>query len=118
MYDGGISHYLTSYLQFGNRQTGRTTNLIESVRSGDTIVTSPGSRRHMENVLRDHGWDLRKTKVHVIGAKDLNDLYEQLRGYRGRILYDHTFLEQVYTAAIENTKSHLENIEHIHAERG
>lgn len=96
--------------QYSSRRTGRTTSLVESVKDGDRIVFA--DRREAERVerlVKERGVTV---KCIVIDPKDPGRLMERgsLSG-DGRTIFDHTWVEQFYTAAIERAASDIDHLQ-------
>jgi hypothetical protein len=96
-------------LVFGaQRQTGRTTRLIESVKDGDRIITgSQNEARQMGRLLKQRGVNV---SVEVIDPYNPHGLYE-LHTAQGRTIFDHTWVEMFYQKAISNAADQMTEME-------
>ena len=89
------------------RRTGRTTRLLETIKNGDCVITDTNnSARLITRYCIDHNI---KARTVVIHPRDLNGM-GRLEGFHGRILFDHTFLEQRYLAAVKQETEFLDSI--------
>lgn len=92
----GIGTALQAMLQtYENtaRRTGRTTNLIESLRDGDRVVVeSAAVKRHIVGLLQERGLQV---DVIVVDPKDVGELFRRGTS-QGRTLFEHTWIEAFY----------------------
>lgn len=97
----GIGTALQAMLQtyeFTARGTGRTTNLIESLRDGDRVVVeSAAVKRHIVGLLQERGL---KVDVIVVDPVKFSDLFNH-RPSEGRTLFEHTWLVARYKHVLE-----------------
>jgi hypothetical protein len=97
------------------RGTGRTTRLIESLQDGDRVVfTNEREARRVERLAKDRGKDIAWC---VVDPKKPNDVY----GYpqsRGRLRFDHTWLEQYYEAELHSAAIRIRHIQDNASGRG
>ena len=96
-------------LVFGaQRQTGRTTRLIESVKDGDRIIAASGhAARHMAALLKQRGVNV---SIEVIDPLNQYKLYK-LGTAQGRTIFDHTWVEIFYQQAISNAADQMTEME-------
>lgn len=79
-----------------SRGTGRTTSLLEQVKDGDAVVfvrRNEGER--FERECRGRGVRVSCIVIHPRDAGQLPSL-EKLRGFRGRLHFDHEWIESYY----------------------
>jgi len=83
-----------------HRQTGRTTQMLESLQTEDIVVVS---HHHTAQLLRE----LTKHNF-VIVARSMLELDVKLKGLRGRrVVFDHVFIETMYMNAVRDTQKSL-----------
>lgn len=90
------------------RRTGRTTSLVESVKDGDRVCFS--DNRDAERVKRlclERGVEI---ECVVIDPRTPERLFERGTS-QGRTLFDHSWVEQYYVAAIERASSDIDHFE-------
>ena len=107
----GIENHLQGEVRayfLRNRRTGRTTKLVATVQSGDRVVcANEAEARHLREELR------RVDKVGVqvvVAAAD----YPKLLGFsrsEGRTVFDHSWLEDFYTAEIKRSAQNVTELE-------
>lgn len=96
--------------QHSARRSGRTTSLVQSVKDGDRIVfPSRREAERVERLLKARGV---KVQCIVIDPKDPGRLVERdpLSG-DCRTIFDHTWVEQFYTSAIERAESTIDYLQ-------
>lgn len=95
-----------------SRRSGRTTRMLERVKSGDTIVvSSPEQIRAIERVMREA--EIENVRIIAINPRDSLDAIEhRLRnvtaGRSGRVLLDHTVVLNFYMDAIGNVEQFID----------
>lgn len=101
--DGAVQIYLQSA-----RRTGRTTSLVESVKEGDRIVFVDSREAERVNRLCLE----RRVNVDciVIDPKYPERLFERGTS-QGRTMFDHSWVEQYYLAAISRANSDIDHLE-------
>ena len=92
------------------RRTGRTKTLIEHVKDGDLVIFT--NLREAERVRRLCEFERGiKIKYIVINPKNPEQIFEQTGGHQGRIIFDHSWIEEFYKLAIDNARLNIENLE-------
>lgn len=95
-------------LHFGMfRQTGRTRHLVNSLRDGDLVVFA--SRADMLEVQRLLINKNTKVNLIVISPLYFDEKDERLRGHRGRVIFDHFWIEEYYAHSIEQASNVIQN---------
>ncbi|OYY46273.1 MAG: hypothetical protein B7Y56_03210 [Gallionellales bacterium 35-53-114] len=90
------------------RQTGRTTSLVESVKSGDRIIFADS--QEAERVRRL--CLARGVKVDCVTVEPKTPERVFARGTpEGRTIFDHSWVEQFYLYAIEQTMRDIDHLE-------
>lgn len=90
------------------RGTGRTTSLIESVKDGDRVVflTKQDAQR-TERLFRDRGVVVECVIIPV----DQPDRVFERGTPKGRTIFDHRWVEEFYTSAIDRAASAIDHFE-------
>lgn len=97
---------MTSTYSFTARRTGRTLSLVESVKDGDRLVfADQREAKRVEILCRDRGV---KVDCIVIPPKELHRLGERGTS-EGRTIFDHSWVEQFYFAAIEQAQGAIDH---------
>ena len=104
---GNMDHYgigtalramLCNYSQTA-RQTGRTTSLIESVKTGDCVVfANTREAKRVQNLLKERNIHIDCVTAH---PADAPSLYRDNLGTSGRMLFDHTWVEEFYRIELD-----------------
>ena len=92
------------------RGTGRTTTLIEHVKDGDLVIFS----NHREAVRVSRLCEFErgiKIKYIVINPQNPEQIFEQTCWHQGRIIFDHSWIEEFYKLVIDNVRLHIEKLE-------
>jgi hypothetical protein len=90
----------------GTRGTGKTERLFEQVNDGDIVVfAGPGPAKWGSDELRRRG-----VNAKCIAARSYDELKAALRGFRGQLHFDHTFLEQYFRDGLQFNLERLEGI--------
>jgi hypothetical protein len=90
------------------RRTGRTTSLVESVKDGDRIVFSdPREAARVKRLCDERGVYV---DCRVVDPKTPERVFE-FGTPQGRTRFDHTWVEQRYTAAIARTMQEIDHLE-------
>lgn len=93
------------------RSTGRTTMLVDMAGPSDTIVCASRTYgRHVERLLRQAGKD--RTRVVVVPPERAFELMhrEDLKGRRGRLLFEHDFVRELVENAIRRVSGDLDTM--------
>lgn len=101
--EGMVRAYFT-----GARRTGRTTSLVESVKTGDRIVFA--NRNEAERVRRLCLSRGVQVQCIVIPPNDPDRLYSIGRS-EGRTIFDHTWVEIFYELAIHCSQGRIDHLE-------
>lgn len=73
------------------RATGRTTNLVKSLKEGDRVICiNQDDSRYLKNRIRDFGIE----GVEVIAKNPRNINLEGIGTAQGRTIFDHRFVEE------------------------
>jgi len=100
--DNAVKGMVNGYFQSA-RRSGRTTRMVEAVKTGDRILFRSGREAvRVQRMCRDLGKDV-KCSV----ASGLNELCPA----KGRTFFDHGFIENLYQKSIEDTAKHIESME-------
>ena len=92
------------------RSSGRTTALIESVKNGDRLVfTNQHEAQRVKQLCWERGVTVECIVIDPRGASQIY-LLPSLRG-EGRTIFDHTWIEHFYMAALETTEEKLAELE-------
>jgi hypothetical protein len=107
----GIGHAVAGMVrvyQYTARASGRTTSLVESVKDGDRIVfATPKEARRVERLCKERG-----VKVECITVPPSQaDLVFNRGPARGRVIFDHGWVEQYYVNAIERAATAIDELE-------
>lgn len=107
----GIGQALTGCLEIyfrSARMTGRTTNLIESVKDGDMVVFST----HKDRVIFVRELNARglSCATMVCDPVDINGIFKVATS-KGRTIFDHRFVEEFYTNSLNSAISTLERVQ-------
>jgi hypothetical protein len=96
-------------LVFGaQRQTGRTTRLIESVKDGDRIIAaSQNEASQMARLLKQRGVNV---SVEVIDPANPHGLHK-LHTAQGRTIFDHRWVEMFYQCAFSDAADQMTEME-------
>lgn len=93
------------------RQTGRTTSLVESLKTGDRVVCiNRNDALNIERLCRER--DVKITTVSIAGRR----IEEALHGIGtlpgdGRTVIDHSVVEAMYEGAISSTTQYIDSAE-------
>ena len=101
----GVVH---SYLS-GARRSGRTTSLIESLKTGDRVCFT--SNREAERVRQLCGERGVQIQCIVCDPKDPQRIFQFAPSEEGRTLFDHSWVEQYYLQAIDDLAESLDKLE-------
>lgn len=90
------------------RRSGRTTSLIESVKDGDRIVCATSNEvARLQRLCRERG---RSVECIVIDPCAPERIFQ--RGTStGRTIFDHTWVEQYYIAALERAEKDIDQLQ-------
>lgn len=88
------------------RATGRTTHLIESLKSGDRVVfASVGEINYFKRLLLERG--ITDVDCILVNVKELESLFDSTPS-TGRTIFDHGWIEQYYLNAITRCGEDIE----------
>lgn len=91
------------------RRSGKTSRLIEALKSGDRVVCrGDGERRHMVNALRRRG--IYDVEVISVPPDKPSWLAERHRPSEGRTLFDDDWLQDFYMQEIRSAARGLERL--------
>lgn len=101
-----ISATMRIYFQ-SSRRTGRTTSLLESLKDGDRVIfCEPREAQRFERLCKERGI---KVTCLVLPPQDPHRIQELgTSAGDGRTLFDHTWVERHYLAAIEQTAREID----------
>lgn len=90
-----------------SRNTGRTLSMIQSYKKGDRIIFHTSDHaRHAERIARDLGIEL---EYSVITPSEVQKVFRR-DGSKGRIIFDHVWLEIYYQNAFERAFKNISDI--------
>ncbi len=90
------------------RGTGRTTRLVESLKDGDCVITCTiKEARVLERLIRQRSLTV---NVKVVDPKNPESLFE-MGTQQGRLIFDHTWVEQRYRIAIFDTANWMDGLQ-------
>lgn len=90
------------------RRTGRTTQMLDSLKNGDRIVCLDANEaRRLKGLLAE-----RKLKVEVLSCQPHNygELFEQGTP-QGRTVFDHCWIEEHFRRSLENSERHIDKLQ-------
>jgi|GEM_PF-2160996 len=101
-----------------SRGTGRTTSLVDSVKSGDRVVfVDRKQANHAARLFRDRGVD--KVDCVVVNPADPSDLFRfDMPRADGRLIFDHVWIEQFYRMAIAKAGVEIDQLQRELSGRG
>lgn len=92
----------------GARQTGRTNGLLDHVKAGDTVVfVSQQTAQIFEARCRERGID--RVRSVVVSANSPESIF-MLPMTKGRLIFDHVWLEEYYRLEILKISQRLDHI--------
>lgn len=92
----------------GARQTGRTNDLVEYVKAGDTVVfVSQQTAQIFEARCRERGID--RVRSMIVPANSPESIFMRPT-IEGRLIFDHVWLEDHYRAEIQQIAKRLDHI--------
>lgn len=98
---------IDTYIHFV-RGTGRTTRMMDMVKTGDRIIVPHPSMRH--HII----WECKKRGIDAtcryIDPKNPGSLADLPPVYPAKTWVDHTWIEQFYAAEIDSIDEHLREI--------
>jgi len=106
---GAAVRAMMQIYQHSARRSGRTTSLVESVKDGDRIVFS--DRREAVRVRRLCAERKASVECIVIDPHHPENLFGNHGTSEGRTIFDHTWVEQFYLAAIERAQADIDHLE-------
>lgn len=90
------------------RATGRTINLVKSLKEGDRVIcVNQGDVHYLKSRIRDFGIE----GVEVIAKNPRNLDLKGVGTAQGRTMFDHRFVEEFYKDAIEHASNQLNGME-------
>lgn len=90
------------------RATGRTTNLVKSLKEGDRVICiNQDDARYLKSRIRDFGIE----GVEVITKNPRNLDFKGTGTAQGRTIFDHRFVEEFYKDAVEDAGKVLSGME-------
>lgn len=91
------------------RGSGRTLALVESLRDGDRVVfTNAVEAKRVQRMCMERGVAI---KILVMEPKDPHGIFDRGGPSKGRTMFDHTWVEQYYLAALERAGDVLDHCE-------
>lgn len=88
------------------RRTGRTTNLINSLKPGDrVVVTNSAEKKRLESLCRERG--LGDVCFTVCDPTKPENLFNKPPS-KGRTIFDHTWVEEFYQNAVERAETSID----------
>ena len=111
----GIGNAIKGAIQIyyrGSRQTGRTTNLLDSLKDGDRVyVAGRGDAKWLQDKCKERNLNIECVSIPVKDAGRVFDLGTS----QGRAVFDHNWVEEYYLNAIEQA---AKDIAHLEKETG
>lgn len=98
-------------LCMAQRQTGRTTSLVESLKTGDRVVClNRNQALNIERLCRER--EVKITTV-VVGERRIEEALHGLSTLSddGRTVLDHAVVEEMYAGAITSTTQYIDSAE-------
>lgn len=93
---------------FSAMRSGRTTSLVESVKDGDRIVFSnPEEAHRVHRLCKERGVAV---ACIVVPPNEVHKLFERSTP-QGRTIFDHTWVERFYMAAIERCSQEIDHLQ-------
>lgn len=90
------------------RRTGRTTLLVASLKDGDRVAfASSREAQYVYRMCRERGVTIETLVVPPTRPEEVLDSLPP----KGRLIFDHTWVEQSYLAAIERTQRAIDHFE-------
>lgn len=105
----GITAVVRTFFQAA-RATGRTTSLVESLKTGDRVVfLNEQEGRRVQAMCKDRGVEI---EVIVNEARRIEGLFRR-RSPSGdqRLVFDHSWVEAFYTHAIEMAQKDIDQLQ-------
>lgn len=91
------------------RRTGRTASLVESVKDGDVLIfTNQNEAKRVQRLCADRGVSV---VTRVIDPKRRSAIFEHVFTADGRMIFDHSFVEDYFRQLIIDGSNHLEKIQ-------
>jgi hypothetical protein len=91
-----------------SRQSGRTTQLIESLKNGDRVVCiSSKDAEWLRRRIKEFDKDI---DVISIPTKDAGKIFDHATS-KGRTIFDHRWLEQFYIEAIDRLEKEIDYLQ-------
>ena len=98
------------------RGSGRTTSLIHSLKTGDRVVFhATAEANRVRRLCLDLGKDVECIVIDPNATYSIRDWLGQRGTPKGRLLFDHTWVEMFYRGSIQQT---CEEIDHLQREFG
>lgn len=98
---------ISVYIQSA-RRTGRTTSMVESLKDGDRVVfVNRQQAEIVERLCKKRGISIEWT---VVSPCNPQDTFRR-GSAKGRLIFDHVWVEQYYKLAIERAMNDIDRIE-------
>lgn len=105
---GSAMHGMASVYFQSARRTGRTMSLVESVKDGDRIVfANPREAERVRRMCLERGVEV---ECVVIDPETPERVLERGTS-QDRTIFDHSWIEQFYTRAIERAAQDIDHLE-------
>lgn len=114
-YRNTLSIYLQTALEIHShtaRQTGRTTELLDSLHEGDRVIVPTSNEKvNFERLLRER--DLfGKVEVKVITSTNLDEVFAKVQNSsQGLTKFEHTWVEAYFEQQVKNISDSLRKLE-------
>lgn len=105
----GVTAVVRTFFQAA-RATGRTTSLVESLKTGDRVVfLNEREGRRVQAMCKDRGVEIQIT---VNDARYLDRLLSHgPPRHDGRLVFDHSWVEEFYSHTIEQAQRKLDHFQ-------
>lgn len=93
----------------GARRSGRTTSMLDSLKDGDRIwFADAREANRVERLCKERGLTVECRTLSVRGLDSVRGAFE-CGTPKGRTLFDHSWVEQFYMAAIQNAQAAIDH---------
>ncbi len=92
------------------RQTGRTTNLLKSVKSGDRVCfLNSRMAKEFDRLCKEHNLQV---QCIVLDVDRPESIFEKPRS-TGRTIFDHVWIEEYYRRIIANAQQQIDELQRV-----
>lgn len=109
----GIGNTLRSMVaiyQQTSRRSGRTNLLLSTIKNGDCVVfTTRKEAVRVQDLAKEKGIII---EIRVCNSTDLSLAFNEIRkNVNGRVLFDHSWIEEFYQRSIDDAEERLKSFE-------